>query len=161
MKAGEARGEPDRTRSYPEGSGERWWRGMRFLDRTFRIEILPVWSRLSAASDCEAISETNRLTTVVAQPTVRLSGLGRARLRISDGNNTERLHICRRHSSRPEREIVGHCRGVWVEVTSNLPYVGPMSEVPDFTLIDQAGEPWTLSEQRGHAVVLLFLRGDW
>jgi len=36
-----------------------------------------------------------------------------------------------------------------------------MSEVPNFTLLDQAGEPWTLSEQRGQAVDLLFLRGDW
>jgi peroxiredoxin len=32
---------------------------------------------------------------------------------------------------------------------------------PDFTLLDQAGEPWTLSDQRGSAVVLYFLRGDW
>ncbi|MBT8200833.1 MAG: peroxiredoxin family protein [Acidimicrobiia bacterium] len=32
---------------------------------------------------------------------------------------------------------------------------------PDFTLLDQAGEPWTLSAHRGSAVVLLFLRGDW
>jgi cytochrome oxidase Cu insertion factor (SCO1/SenC/PrrC family) len=32
---------------------------------------------------------------------------------------------------------------------------------PDFTLLDQAGEPWTLSDQRGSAVVLFFLRGDW
>ena len=32
---------------------------------------------------------------------------------------------------------------------------------PDFTLLDQSGEPWTLSDNRGKAVVLLFLRGDW
>jgi peroxiredoxin len=32
---------------------------------------------------------------------------------------------------------------------------------PDFTLLDQAGAPWTLSDHRGHAVVLFFLRGDW
>jgi peroxiredoxin len=32
---------------------------------------------------------------------------------------------------------------------------------PDFTLRDQAGDPWTLSAHRGHAVVLIFLRGDW
>jgi peroxiredoxin len=31
----------------------------------------------------------------------------------------------------------------------------------DFTLVDQAGRPWTLSEHRGAAVVLIFLRGDW
>ena len=36
-----------------------------------------------------------------------------------------------------------------------------MSSAPDFTLLDQAGNPWTLSEQRGRGVVLLFLRGDW
>ena len=36
-----------------------------------------------------------------------------------------------------------------------------MADAPDFTLLDQAGEPWTLGDQRGHAVVLLFLRGDW
>jgi len=32
---------------------------------------------------------------------------------------------------------------------------------PDFTLIDQSGNPWTLSEHLDSAVVLLFLRGDW
>jgi peroxiredoxin len=32
---------------------------------------------------------------------------------------------------------------------------------PDFTLLDQARAPWTLSDHRGQAVVLLFLRGDW
>jgi peroxiredoxin len=32
---------------------------------------------------------------------------------------------------------------------------------PDFTLPDQAGRPWTLSEQRDAAVLLIFLRGDW
>jgi peroxiredoxin len=32
---------------------------------------------------------------------------------------------------------------------------------PDFTLPDQAGQPWTLSAQRGAAVALVFLRGDW
>ncbi len=32
---------------------------------------------------------------------------------------------------------------------------------PDFTLLDQAGETWTLSDHRGTAVMLLFLRGDW
>jgi peroxiredoxin len=32
---------------------------------------------------------------------------------------------------------------------------------PDFTLFDQGGAPWTLSDHRGTAVVLLFLRGDW
>jgi len=33
--------------------------------------------------------------------------------------------------------------------------------VPDFTLLDQAGDPWTLSEHRDAAVLLVFLRGDW
>lgn len=32
---------------------------------------------------------------------------------------------------------------------------------PDFTLLDQGGKPWTLSDHRGRAVLLLFLRGDW
>jgi peroxiredoxin len=40
-------------------------------------------------------------------------------------------------------------------------YIGQMTIAPDFTLLDQGGEPWTLSDQRGHAVVMLFLRGDW
>ena len=31
---------------------------------------------------------------------------------------------------------------------------------PDFTLPDGAGKPWTLSEQRGKVVVLLFYPGD-
>ncbi|MDH3471764.1 MAG: peroxiredoxin family protein [Acidimicrobiia bacterium] len=31
----------------------------------------------------------------------------------------------------------------------------------DFTLIDQAGQPWTLSDHLDAAVVLVFLRGDW
>lgn len=31
----------------------------------------------------------------------------------------------------------------------------------EFTLPDQANNTWTLSEQRGHATVLIFLRGDW
>lgn len=38
---------------------------------------------------------------------------------------------------------------------------GATMPAPDFTLIDQAGEPWTLSAQRGTAHMLLFLRGDW
>ena len=36
-----------------------------------------------------------------------------------------------------------------------------VSNAPDFTLLDQSGEPWSLSDQRGRAVVLFFLRGDW
>ena len=32
---------------------------------------------------------------------------------------------------------------------------------PDFTLLDQSGAPWTLSEHRDGATLLLFLRGDW
>jgi peroxiredoxin len=40
-------------------------------------------------------------------------------------------------------------------------YIGQMTSAPDFTLLDQGNEPWTLSDQRGDAVVMLFLRGDW
>lgn len=36
-----------------------------------------------------------------------------------------------------------------------------MVAVPDFSLLDQAGEPWTLSPHRDSAVLLVFLRGDW
>lgn len=32
---------------------------------------------------------------------------------------------------------------------------------PDFTLTDQAGQPWTRSAHRGAAGLLIFLRGDW
>jgi peroxiredoxin len=36
------------------------------------------------------------------------------------------------------------------------------ASVPDFTLTDQAGEPWTLAEARRQgAVVLVLYRGDW
>jgi hypothetical protein len=31
----------------------------------------------------------------------------------------------------------------------------------DFTVIDQAGEPWTLSDHLDAAALLVFLRGDW
>lgn len=31
----------------------------------------------------------------------------------------------------------------------------------DFTLQDQSGSDWTLSEQRDATVVLIFYRGDW
>jgi hypothetical protein len=33
--------------------------------------------------------------------------------------------------------------------------------VNDTTLTDQAGRPWTLSEQLDGAALLVFLRGDW
>jgi cytochrome oxidase Cu insertion factor (SCO1/SenC/PrrC family) len=33
--------------------------------------------------------------------------------------------------------------------------------VPDFTLSDAQGNPFTLSSQRGHKVVLYFYRGYW
>lgn len=36
----------------------------------------------------------------------------------------------------------------------------PMA-VPDFTLLDQSGRPWTLSEHRDAAALLVFTRGDW
>lgn len=32
---------------------------------------------------------------------------------------------------------------------------------PDFTLSDQAGQPFRLADQRGHKVVLIFYRGYW
>jgi peroxiredoxin len=31
----------------------------------------------------------------------------------------------------------------------------------DFTLSDQEGKPWKLSDQLDAAVMLVFLRGDW
>ncbi len=37
----------------------------------------------------------------------------------------------------------------------------PRMPAPDFTLIDQAGNPWTLSAHRDAATLLVFLRGDW
>jgi peroxiredoxin len=37
-----------------------------------------------------------------------------------------------------------------------------MAQVPDFTLTDQAGNPWTQSDARANgAIVLVFYRGDW
>ena len=33
--------------------------------------------------------------------------------------------------------------------------------VNDATLIDQAGQPWKLSDQLDSAALLVFLRGDW
>jgi peroxiredoxin len=33
--------------------------------------------------------------------------------------------------------------------------------VPDFTLPDQAGAPWSLSAHSDAATLLVFLRGDW
>ena len=32
---------------------------------------------------------------------------------------------------------------------------------PDFTLADQAGEQWRLSDHGDAAALLVFLRGDW
>jgi len=48
-------------------------------------------------------------------------------------------------------------------------YVYPKAQIasathqpaPDFTLRDATGAPFTLSEQRGHKVVLYFYRGYW
>ncbi len=34
-------------------------------------------------------------------------------------------------------------------------------KAPDFTLTDQHGDPWSLSEHLDAAVLVLFLRGDW
>jgi mycoredoxin-dependent peroxiredoxin len=44
-----------------------------------------------------------------------------------------------------------------VATTSSTVAVGDTA--PDFTLVDQHGEPVTLSGLRGHPVVLVFLRG--
>lgn len=38
---------------------------------------------------------------------------------------------------------------------------GVAMATPDFTVLDQAGRPWTLSTQRGAGMLLVFLRGDW
>ena len=54
----------------------------------------------------------------------------------------------------------GPLRSVSFPSPATVAYSGPVA-APDFTLIDQAGEPWTLSDHRGKGVVLLFLRGDW
>ena len=48
-------------------------------------------------------------------------------------------------------------------------YVYPKAQIanathqpaPDFTLHDATGAPFTLSDQRGHKVVLYFYRGYW
>ncbi len=32
---------------------------------------------------------------------------------------------------------------------------------PDFTLTDQSGQPFHLTDQRGHRVLLIFYRGYW
>lgn len=36
-----------------------------------------------------------------------------------------------------------------------------MPEAPDFTLTDQAGQTWRLSDHLDAAVVVVFIRGDW
>ncbi|MDH3306635.1 MAG: peroxiredoxin family protein [Acidimicrobiia bacterium] len=36
-----------------------------------------------------------------------------------------------------------------------------MAHSPDFTLLDQASLPWTLTDHLDAAVILVFLRGDW
>lgn len=33
--------------------------------------------------------------------------------------------------------------------------------LPDFTLEDQAGQPWRLVDHLDAGVLLVFLRGDW
>lgn len=38
---------------------------------------------------------------------------------------------------------------------------GSMVAAPDFTLPDQSGADWALSEHRDGAVVVVFYRGDW
>ena len=53
---------------------------------------------------------------------------------------------------------------VWTQL-----YVYPKAQVastthqpaPDFTLVDAQGNPFTLSAQKGHKVVLYFYRGYW
>lgn len=36
-----------------------------------------------------------------------------------------------------------------------------MVKAPEFTLSDQAGRPWILSDHLDAAVAIVFLRGDW
>lgn len=38
---------------------------------------------------------------------------------------------------------------------------GSVLEAPDFTLTDQSGGDWSLSDHRDAATVLVFYRGDW
>lgn len=33
--------------------------------------------------------------------------------------------------------------------------------LPDFTVLDQSGRSWTLSEHLDAALLAVFLRGDW
>lgn len=43
-----------------------------------------------------------------------------------------------------------------VFATATVPRVAP-----DFTLVDQSGAPFTLSEHLDAGALLIFLRGDW
>jgi peroxiredoxin len=36
-----------------------------------------------------------------------------------------------------------------------------MARLPDFTVLDQAGRPWTLSDHLDALALVVFLRGDW
>jgi peroxiredoxin len=36
-----------------------------------------------------------------------------------------------------------------------------MAEAPEFTLLDQAGDQWSLADHRDAATALVFYRGDW
>jgi len=55
--------------------------------------------------------------------------------------------------------------GVLVYVKSRLPKpqitFSAGTSAPDFTLQDQEGKAFHLSDQRGHSVVLTFYRGYW
>lgn len=48
-------------------------------------------------------------------------------------------------------------------VEAGSSYAGhvPGDPLPDPTLLDQAGRPWTLSEHLDARALLVFLRGDW
>lgn len=34
-------------------------------------------------------------------------------------------------------------------------------QIPDFEVVDQAGQPWRLGDHLDAAAALIFLRGDW
>lgn len=53
----------------------------------------------------------------------------------------------------PEQGNPGGCGVVWAAVGCRA--------MQDFTLLDQARQPWTLSRNLDAGVVLVFLRGDW
>jgi cytochrome oxidase Cu insertion factor (SCO1/SenC/PrrC family) len=57
--------------------------------------------------------------------------------------------------------------GALVAIAQTRPYPKPQvasaegKQAPDFTLKDQDGKEFKLSDQRGHQVLLFFYRGYW